>query len=70
MEKWIATVVGQMHLHKIKQDDLAAALGVSRVYLNKILNGKENPILLVAHHAGRADGRVPVGRSVHAVRVL
>ena len=43
MEKWIATVVGQMHLHKIKQDDLAAALGVSRVYLNKILNGKENP---------------------------
>jgi transcriptional regulator with XRE-family HTH domain len=32
-----------MHLHKIKQEDLAAALGVSRVYLNKILNGKENP---------------------------
>lgn len=43
MENWIATVVGKMHLHKIKQDDLAAALGVSRVYLNKILNGKENP---------------------------
>ena len=43
MENWIATVVGKMHLHKIKQDDLAAALGVSRVYLNRILNGKDNP---------------------------
>ena len=43
MENWIATVVGKMHLHKIKQDDLAAYLGVSRVYINKILNGKEHP---------------------------
>lgn len=43
MEKWIATVVGKMHLYKITQNDLAAYLGVSRVYINKILNGKECP---------------------------
>lgn len=43
MENWIATVVGKMHLHKIKQDDLAAYLGISREHLNRILNGKEHP---------------------------
>jgi transcriptional regulator with XRE-family HTH domain len=43
LENWIATVVGKMHLHKIKQDDLAAYLGISREHLNRILNGKENP---------------------------
>jgi transcriptional regulator with XRE-family HTH domain len=32
-----------MHLHKITQSDLAAVLGIRRDYLNKILNGKENP---------------------------
>lgn len=43
MEKWIAGVVGKMHLHKITQNDLAAVLGIRRDYLNKILNGKECP---------------------------
>ena len=43
MENWIATVVGKMHLHKITQSDLAAVLGIRRDYLNKILNGKDNP---------------------------
>ena len=43
MENWIAGVVGKMHLHKITQNDLATTLGVSRVYLNKVLNGKECP---------------------------
>ena len=43
MENWIASVVGKMHIHQITQHDLATMLGVSRVYLNKILNGKECP---------------------------
>ena len=43
MEKWIAGVVGKMHLHKITQNDLATMLGISREHLNRILNGKECP---------------------------
>ena len=43
MEKWIATVVGKMHLHKITQSELAERLGIRRDYLNKILNGAESP---------------------------
>lgn len=43
MEKWIATVVGKMHLHKITQTEIAAKLGVRREYVNKILNGVESP---------------------------
>ena len=43
MDKWIANVIGKMHIHGIKQDELANQLGVRRDYLNKILNGKENP---------------------------
>lgn len=43
MEKWIANVVGKMHLHKITQTTLAKELGIRREYLNKILNGAEKP---------------------------
>ena len=43
MEKWIAEVVGLMHIHKINQTELAERVGVLRPHLNKILNGKENP---------------------------
>ncbi len=43
MNDWIAGVVGKMHVHKISQNELAEHLGVRRDYLNKILNGKENP---------------------------
>lgn len=43
MEKWTARVVGKMHLHKITQSELAKAVGVTRIYLNRVLNGVENP---------------------------
>lgn len=43
MQKWIATAVGMMHIHGITQSQLAEKLGVRREYVNKILNGAENP---------------------------
>lgn len=43
MEKWIANVVGKMHLNKVTQTELANKLGIRREYLNKILNGAETP---------------------------
>jgi DNA-binding transcriptional regulator LsrR (DeoR family) len=43
MEKWIATAVGMMHIHGIKQSELAEKMGIRRDYLNKILNGKHSP---------------------------
>lgn len=43
LEKWIATVVGKMHVNKIKQTELAEKLGIRRDYLNKILNGADRP---------------------------
>lgn len=43
MENWIANVVGKMHVNKITQNTLAEKMGISREYLNKILNGIEKP---------------------------
>lgn len=43
MEKWIAEVVGLMHIHGINQTELAEKVGVLRPHLNKILNGKVSP---------------------------
>lgn len=43
MDKWIATMVGQMHINGITQSELAQELGIRRDYLNKILNGKKSP---------------------------
>lgn len=43
MEKWIAEVVGKMHIHKISQSDLADCYGCSREFINRILNGAIAP---------------------------
>ena len=43
LEKWIAEVVGLMHIHGISQTELAERLGVCRNYVNKLLNEKETP---------------------------
>jgi transcriptional regulator with XRE-family HTH domain len=32
-----------MHIHRIKQSELAEKMGIRRDYLNKILNGKYSP---------------------------
>jgi DNA-binding Xre family transcriptional regulator len=41
LEKWIAGVVGKMHIHSITQTELAEKVGITRVFLNRVLNGKE-----------------------------
>ncbi len=43
MEAWIADVVGRMHIHNIRQAELAERIGVRREHLNKILSGKLAP---------------------------
>ena len=43
LEKWIAEVVGLMHIHGISQTELAEKMGVLRPHVNKILNGKLAP---------------------------
>ena len=43
MPKWIAKAVGIMHIHKIKQTQLAEKMGVTREYVGKILNYKVSP---------------------------
>ena len=43
MEKWIATAVGKMHIHKIQQREVARNLGVTEEYLSMIMNGKKSP---------------------------
>lgn len=37
----IAQIVGEMHVRKIKQADMANMLGISSPYLGEILNGKK-----------------------------
>ena len=43
LDKWIAEVVGLMHIHGISQTELAEKVGVLRPHINRILNGKETP---------------------------
>lgn len=43
MENWIADAVGKMHVHGIKQSDIAKAYGCSREFINRVLNGKVQP---------------------------
>lgn len=40
LEKWTGEVVGLMHIYCIKQEDLAAAVGWTRPYLSRVLNGR------------------------------
>lgn len=41
LDKWVAAAVGNMHLNKITQTELANRVGISRGFLNMVLNGKE-----------------------------
>lgn len=43
MDNWIGEAVGKMHLHKVKQEEVAEKMGIRRDYFNKIINGKEAP---------------------------
>ncbi len=43
MEGWICDVVGRMHIHNVKQGEIAAHMGVRREHVNKILAGRLAP---------------------------
>lgn len=43
MEEWIAEAVGKMHIHKIRQRDVADKLGYTREYIGMILIGLKSP---------------------------
>ena len=38
MDNWIGEAVGKMHLHKVKQEEVAEKMGIRRDYFNKIIN--------------------------------
>lgn len=42
-EQWTADFIGEMHLNRIKQTELAAALGITPEYVCTILNGNRSP---------------------------
>jgi transcriptional regulator with XRE-family HTH domain len=42
-EEWTGRVIGELHLHGIRQRELAAAAGITNAYCGMILNGKRNP---------------------------
>lgn len=41
--QWTAEIIGNLHLYRIKQIDLAAHMGVTPEYVSAILNGKREP---------------------------
>ncbi len=43
IEKWMADVVGRMHLHGITAKKLAEELNWNSKYLSQVLNGRVNP---------------------------
>lgn len=40
---WTGDLVGLMHTHKISQKKLAEHIGVTREYVNMVLNGRREP---------------------------
>lgn len=41
--QWTGDVIGKMHVFCITQTDMAKAMGCSREYTNKVMNGKCTP---------------------------
>lgn len=42
MERWIADIVGTMHINKISNKDIAKEMGVTPEYISMLLNGKKS----------------------------
>lgn len=42
-DEWTGRVIGELHVHGIRQRELAAAAGITNAYCGMILNGKRNP---------------------------
>lgn len=42
-EKWTGDLIGNMHVHEVTYDELAAELGITKSYVSMILNGSRTP---------------------------
>ena len=42
-ERWTGEVVGEMHCHNVKAQDLAEEMGVTNEYMSMLLNSKREP---------------------------
>ena len=42
-EKWTGNLVGRMHNEKVRLEDLANEMGVSKGYVSMLLNGQRKP---------------------------
>ena len=43
MEQWTGELVGKMHNEKIRLEDVASELGVTKAYVSMLLNCKRKP---------------------------
>lgn len=43
MEQWTGDLVGKMHNEKIRLEDIASVLGVTKAYVSMLLNCKRKP---------------------------
>lgn len=43
LKKWVGEVVGDMHIHRISNKQLASHLGVTVEYISMVLNGHREP---------------------------
>lgn len=43
MEQWTGDLVGKMHNEKIRLEDVASVLGVTKAYVSMLLNCKRKP---------------------------
>lgn len=44
LKKWIGEVVGDMHIHRISNKQLASHIGVTVEYISMVLNGHREPV--------------------------
>ena len=43
LKKWVGVVVGDMHIHRISNKQLASHIGVTVEYISMVLNGHREP---------------------------
>lgn len=43
LKKWVGEVVGDMHIHRISNKQLASHIGVTVEYISMVLNGHREP---------------------------
>lgn len=40
-EKWTGRLIGKMHNERVKRQDIANEIGVSKAYISQVLNGQK-----------------------------